>query len=137
MSRLSGTNDQADIALLHNELGNSTAADVIGNLLTDGTINTKNLPQCVKKVQQASLAREANRIYEQFPNASAEQKRGIAKQLNELLTHVVSTTSTTAVVRTLSTVEARLVDWLWEPYIPKGMLTIVTGDPESGKVSSL
>jgi len=37
------------------------------------------------------------------------------------------------VVRILSDVEAKTVDWLWEPYIPKGMPTILTGDPGVGK----
>jgi hypothetical protein len=33
----------------------------------------------------------------------------------------------------LSDVEARSVDWLWEPFIPLGMLTMLSGDPGTGK----
>ena len=33
----------------------------------------------------------------------------------------------------LSDVEAKPVDWLWEPYLPKGMLALLSGDPGSGK----
>lgn len=33
----------------------------------------------------------------------------------------------------LSSVKAKEVEWLWEPYIPVGMVTLVTGDPEAGK----
>lgn len=33
----------------------------------------------------------------------------------------------------LSDVEAKPVDWLWEPYLPMGMLSLLSGDPGSGK----
>jgi KaiC/GvpD/RAD55 family RecA-like ATPase len=33
----------------------------------------------------------------------------------------------------LSDVQAQLVSWLWEPYIPQGMLTVLSGDPGVGK----
>ena len=33
----------------------------------------------------------------------------------------------------LDSVEEKEVDWLWYPYIPKGKLTIIQGDPGSGK----
>jgi DNA repair protein RadA/Sms len=29
--------------------------------------------------------------------------------------------------------EPKLVEWLWEPYVPKGMITILSGAPASGK----
>jgi hypothetical protein len=33
----------------------------------------------------------------------------------------------------LSSVEARDVDWLWEPFLPLGMVAMLSGDPGSGK----
>lgn len=33
----------------------------------------------------------------------------------------------------LANVEPRAVDWLWEPFIPAGMLTMLSGDPGTGK----
>lgn len=33
----------------------------------------------------------------------------------------------------LSDVQARCVDWLWEPFIPAGMLSMLSGDPGAGK----
>jgi len=33
----------------------------------------------------------------------------------------------------LATVEPRAVDWLWEPYIPARMLSMISGDPGAGK----
>jgi len=42
------------------------------------------------------------------------------------------TTTRLNIVR-LSDVKAEEVQWLWKPYIPVGKLTILEGDPESGK----
>lgn len=36
-----------------------------------------------------------------------------------------------------SDVETKQIDWLWFPYIPKGMVSIVQGDPKSGKTFML
>lgn len=32
-----------------------------------------------------------------------------------------------------STLEKKEIEWLWYPYLPKGMVSIVQGDPKSGK----
>ena len=34
-------------------------------------------------------------------------------------------------------VEAKEIEWLWFPYLPKGMVSIVQGDPKSGKTFML
>src|SRR5207248_9995 len=36
-------------------------------------------------------------------------------------------------ILTLANVEARDVDWLWQPYLPMAMLAMLSGDPGSGK----
>jgi len=36
---------------------------------------------------------------------------------------------------TVSDVKSEKVDFLWEPYIPLGKITIIQGDPESGKTT--
>ena len=36
-----------------------------------------------------------------------------------------------------SDVEKKEIDWLWFPYLPKGMVSIVQGDPKSGKTFML
>ena len=33
----------------------------------------------------------------------------------------------------LADVEEEATQWLWEPYIPVGKITILEGDPDSGK----
>lgn len=35
--------------------------------------------------------------------------------------------------RSAASLEAKSVDWLWKTYIPRGMITIVEGDPDQGK----
>jgi RecA-family ATPase len=40
-----------------------------------------------------------------------------------------------ASIRYFSSVNARIVDWLWYPYIPFGKITIVQGDPGDGKTT--
>ena len=37
------------------------------------------------------------------------------------------------VLKKLSTYQPREVDWIWEPYIPRSMITIFEGDPNIGK----
>lgn len=37
------------------------------------------------------------------------------------------------VLRTLNTVEARHVPWLWPGFVPLGKLTLLAGDPGLGK----
>ena len=36
-----------------------------------------------------------------------------------------------------SEIEKKEIEWLWYPYIPKGMVTIVQGDPKCGKTTML
>lgn len=36
-----------------------------------------------------------------------------------------------------SDVETKEIEWLWFPYLPKGMVSIVQGDPKSGKTFML
>lgn len=36
-----------------------------------------------------------------------------------------------------SDVETKEIDWLWFPYLPKGMVSIIQGDPKSGKTFML
>ena len=36
---------------------------------------------------------------------------------------------------TMQEIQAEPVSWLWEPYIPRGKITIVQGDPGEGKTT--
>ena len=37
-------------------------------------------------------------------------------------------------VVTLAEVEAKPVDWIWEPYLPCGAVAVLSGDPGVGRV---
>jgi hypothetical protein len=41
------------------------------------------------------------------------------------------------IITNLQDVEVEEVEWLWEPYIPFGKITIVQGDPENGKTTTI
>lgn len=38
-------------------------------------------------------------------------------------------------IRYYSSIAVKKVDWLWEPYIPYGKITVVQGDPGDGKTT--
>ncbi|HKF56277.1 MAG TPA: AAA family ATPase, partial [Blastocatellia bacterium] len=135
MSRLSGTNDHADLTLLHNELGDSTAAALMLELTANGETGT-NLPKYVRQVQRASSTRECNRLYEQLPNASsAEEKREIVRQMNALL-NVASTTAelgSELIVIRGDQVSEKALRYMWEPYLPIGKLVHIGGVSSQAK----
>ena len=37
--------------------------------------------------------------------------------------------------RFYSTVTVKQIDWLWQPYIPYGKVTVIQGDPGDGKTT--
>jgi hypothetical protein len=131
MSQLSAAGMQADLTALVAELGEeSSAFAIVCDLTGDVQIGT-NTPQYVKELKQAAAALECNRLYERLLQAaSTEEKRALVRRMDAILSQGAPSV---AVVRLLSDVEAKDVDWLWEPYIPKGMLSILTGDPGVGK----
>jgi putative DNA primase/helicase len=66
-------------------------------------------------------------------NASACARAG-AKLLNLLaLSANTAQPASGLVIRSLAEIEPREVQWLWEKRFPKGMLTLMCGDPGSGK----
>jgi RecA-family ATPase len=40
-------------------------------------------------------------------------------------------------LKRMSEIQAEPVSWLWEPYIPRGKITIVQGDPGDGKTTMM
>lgn len=47
----------------------------------------------------------------------------------------ISATEVELELGTMDQVELQLVQWLWEPYIPFGKITIIQGDPGEGKTT--
>ena len=47
----------------------------------------------------------------------------------------ISATEVELELGTMDQVELQQVQWLWEPYIPFGKITIIQGDPGEGKTT--
>jgi hypothetical protein len=76
---------------------------------------------------------EENRQHCQPPLPEAEVRRIAASTARySPAQFAIGQTRRPMLVR-LSDVESKPVDWLWEPYLPKGMLALLSGDPGSGK----
>jgi len=85
-----------------------------------------------KAAIEAALLEE-NRQQCQPPLPDAEVRRIAASAARyDPAQPVIGQTRRPVLVR-LSDVESKPVDWLWEPYLPKGMLALLSGDPGSGK----
>jgi hypothetical protein len=97
----------------------------------------ENFSAYVRTVRESSRDRRYSHLLESLSrSAKTDDRLAKLEQMQALLREESLDTdpsSSVAVVRMLSEVEAKKVDWLKEPYIPKGMLTMLTGDPGVGK----
>jgi hypothetical protein len=73
-----------------------------------------NIRRCVPPLPKAEVSQIANSISRYSPVSSDD-----AARRPELLP--------------LSQVQARDIDWFWKPYLAKGMLAMLSGDPGAGK----
>jgi hypothetical protein len=80
----------------------------------DAALQEVNIGRCVPPLPRAEVSQIANSIGRYSPASSDG-----AVRRPELLP--------------LSQVEAREVDWFWKPYLAKGMLAMLSGDPGAGK----
>jgi hypothetical protein len=97
---------------------------VIGRMLNDG-MNTA-------AVEAAAMAENAT-------FAPSKPEADVRKLVADMVGRYVPDESPTrsmpkrADLLTLADVQARAVDWLWQPYLPAGMLAMLSGDPGAGK----
>jgi hypothetical protein len=78
----------------------------------------ENAARCSPPLPEAKVRAIAHDIPARYPNTeNGAQERAILKP---------------DLIR-LSDVEARAVTWLWSPFIPAGMLSMISGDPGAGK----
>ncbi len=72
-----------------------------------------------------------------FPPLQTEKVRAIARDIPARYPNPKSQPEVKPVLKPdlvcLADVEARAVDWLWKPFIPTGMLSMLSGDPGAGK----
>jgi len=79
-----------------------------------------------RKDEQKRIHIEVSKIYEAFVAGETPKKPSTGDISVELLDF-------TPVVKPISEYESQEINWLWYPYIPKGGITILDGDPGVGK----
>ncbi|MFZ0273956.1 MAG: AAA family ATPase [Acidobacteriaceae bacterium] len=97
-----------------------------------GIMNRRGMTHAA--VEAALLAENAAKCSPPLPD---EKVRAIARDIPARYPNPKSEPEVKPVLKPdlvcLADVEARAVDWLWEPLIPKGMLSMLSGDPGAGK----
>jgi DNA repair protein RadA/Sms len=95
----------------------------------------ENFASYVRIVREASVDRQLSRLSEQLNRThDTERRLALLAKGKEILQGTSSAKlQSCPEIQTLAEVESRDVPWLWEPYIPFSMLTMLTGDPGVGK----
>ena len=110
--------------------------------LTDGVIPQVGRVQWhVKKIKEQARLRRLSVLCEKFQRESRElfvDPDRVIRDFSEQLARVEAGEDPTMdrprpEIINLSKVEARPVPWLWQPYLAKGMLAMLSGDPAAGK----
>jgi hypothetical protein len=110
--------------------------------LTDGVVPDVGRTEWhVKKIKEQAQLRRVNILCENFQRESREftvNPGRLMQEFSEELARVEAGQNLSLIRRrpdilNLSQVEARAVPWLWQPYLAKGMLAMLSGDPAAGK----
>lgn len=84
----------------------------------EAALLAENAAKCSPPLADAKVRNIAHDISARYPSPQSKPK--VRPQLKPDLV-------------CLADVEARPVDWLWEPFIPTSMLSMISGDPGAGK----
>jgi hypothetical protein len=84
----------------------------------EAALLAENTEKCFPTLPEVKVRTIARDIPARYPNPKSEPE--VRPTLKPVLI-------------CLADVEARAVDWLWEPIIPTGMLSMLSGDPGAGK----
>ena len=138
------------ISILANQLRDSGELEKVGGpaylaYLTEGLPRSTDLTPYVKKIIGHWHRRQALLVSDQFAatirSNHLEPDAAIAV-FRQKLADVIAVAAPSIKngsagveldITTLANVEARAVEWLWEPYVPIGMLTLMSGEPSAGK----
>jgi Bifunctional DNA primase/polymerase, N-terminal/AAA domain/Primase C terminal 1 (PriCT-1) len=82
----------------------------------EAALLAENAARCSPPLPENKVRAIARDVPARYPNAMPEEKPSMKPDLV-----------------CLADVEARPVDWLWEPFIPLRMLSMISGDPGAGK----
>jgi hypothetical protein len=82
----------------------------------EAALLAENAAKCSPPLPEEKVKAIAHDIPALYPNPTPEEKPSLKPDLV-----------------CLADVEARCVDWLWEPFVPLRMLSMISGDPGAGK----
>ncbi len=82
----------------------------------EAALHAENMAKCSPPLPEEKVKAIAHDIPARYPNPTPEEKPNLKPDLV-----------------CLADVEARAVDWLWEPFVPLRMLSMISGDPGAGK----
>lgn len=85
----------------------------------EAALLTENTAKCSPPLPDEKVRAIARDIPARYPNNRNEERLALKTDHTDLVC--------------LADVEARPVDWLWEPLIPLRMLSMISGDPGAGK----
>ena len=126
---------EVDAILLASKLGGGDAASFVGSL-TDGlqSLSAEMFVERVIELKKKSLIRRlASRIQEE---TAAELKTGTPPDLTGIRSdfdELDRLQNPAVIVKPLSAFEPKMIEWLWPGRIPKGMFSLLVGDPEARK----
>lgn len=121
------TTGQAGVVVFNNE-GKQTAyshhgSDVLGDGKPHDAFDVVRLLECGGDYKKAM-----DKVREHLGLPTFEQTSLKKREANKKIQP-----KRRATLVQLSTVEAKEVSWLWYPYIPRGKITLLEGDPSAGK----
>jgi hypothetical protein len=145
-----------DILTLTESLRQRGALEAVGDVayladLTDGVVIHAGLIQRhAETVVRFSQLRRLEKLADEFRRRAREPGAEPARMLahfqaqigdlqnrhdpdGKLLLTAFGLRARRAELLTLAAVDAKPIDWLWKPYLPTGMLALLSGDPGAGK----
>jgi hypothetical protein len=149
-------NQPFDESTLVASLEQSGKLDALGGIayvsgLTDGAVEDPRLvSRHAQTVSRLSQLRRLRTLGERISDAACVRDADPALVLKSALTEIEGLengcdldgnltpveglrSTRKADIATLATIEAKEVNWLWKPYLPAGMLAMLSGDPGTGK----
>ncbi len=129
-----GEGGSIDVAMLSQSLNSSIPADYIPGILTGiPQSDRRNVPRYLKQLTLGQVCGKISRFLQdgvetgEFPDEEAEAL------LQEVISAQKSAAGSGLVSRRISEIDPEPIEWLWHNRIPLGKLSILAGDPGTGK----
>ena len=142
MTDLMNAQRAVDIVTLANDLARHKEIETVGGVaylasLTEGLPLRPVIEDYIRIVKDKSHLRRLMAICSSTIARAADQSETYLEIADWMTSAVAGVGSKATPVRArvvcLADVEAKSVRWLWEPYVPLGMVSMISGDPGAGK----